>query len=270
MGQSSASPAIGQALSTEKERLDRILVDRELAPTRSKAKAFIMAGNVYVDGVKCDKAGTLTSLDASIDVRGNQDKYASRGGLKLEAALKAFDYRCGDKVVIDVGASTGGFTDCVLQHGARRVYAVDVGYGQLAWKLRQDDRVVVIERTNIRHMEPRAVPEPCDLAVIDCSFISLRLVLPPTMKFLGPDADVIALVKPQFEVGRDNVGKGGVVRDEEVREDSIEEVLDVARSLGMERINGIDSPVHGPAGNVEHLVWLHRTGTTTETDEDAP
>jgi 23S rRNA (cytidine1920-2'-O)/16S rRNA (cytidine1409-2'-O)-methyltransferase len=245
-------------LATKKDRLDRILVDRELAPSRSKAKAFIMAGNVYVDGEKCDKAGTLTPLDASIEVRGDQNKYASRGGLKLEAALDAFGYECAGKVVIDVGASTGGFTDCVLQHGAARVYAVDVGYGQLAWKLRSDDRVTVIERTNIRHMEPTAIPEPCDLAVIDCSFISLRLVLPPTLKFLGPNADVIALVKPQFEVGPENVGKGGVVRDADARSNSIDDIVDTAAGLGLERIDGIDCPVHGPAGNVEYLVWLRR------------
>lgn len=226
-----------------------------------------MAGNVYVDGMKCDKAGTMTALDAEIEVRGNQDKYASRGGLKLEAALEAFGYDCVEKVVIDVGASTGGFTDCVLQHGASRVYAVDVGYGQLAWKLRQDERVIVIERTNIRHMEPEQVPEPCDLAVIDCSFISLRLVLPPTMKFLAADADVIALVKPQFEVGPDRVGKGGVVRDQDAREDSIEDVVEVASSLGMERVDGIDCPVHGPAGNIEHLVWLKRVGPAPQSAE---
>lgn len=233
-----------------------------------------MAGNVFVDGVRCDKAGTMTQLDAEIEVRGSQDKYASRGGLKLEAALEAFGYDCRDKVVIDVGASTGGFTDCVLQHGASRVYAVDVGYGQIAWKLRTDERVVVIERTNIRHMEPEVVPEPCDLAVIDCSFISLRLVLPNTLPFLGPDADVIALVKPQFEVGPQNVGKGGVVRDVEARGEAIEDIVAVAESLGMERVAGIDCPVHGPAGNIEYLVWLRRVGPlpaslTSATDDAA-
>ncbi len=254
-------------LAIKKDRLDRILLDRELAPSRSKAKAFIMAGNVYVDGEKCDKAGTMVPVDVSIEVRGNQDKYASRGGLKLEAALEAFEYDCEGKVVIDVGASTGGFTDCVLQHGAARVYAVDVGYGQLAWKLRSDDRVIVIERTNIRTMEPEQIPEPCDLAVIDCSFISLRLVLPNTLPHLGPNADVIALIKPQFEVGKDRIGKGGVVRDEDARADSIDEVVAAAEALNMERVAGIDCPVHGPAGNIEYLVWLRRTGPLPQPEE---
>lgn len=226
---------------------------------------MIMAGDVYVDGQRCDKAGTRIGTDATIEVRGGIP-YVSRGGLKLQAALDAFDYDCTERVVIDVGASTGGFTDCVLQHGAVRVYAVDVGYGQLAWELRQDDRVVVIERTNIRHMQPDAIDEPCDLAVIDCSFISLELVLPNTLHFLKPDADVIALVKPQFEAGRENVGKGGVVRDEQARNEAIESVLETARNLGLQVIDRTDSPVHGPAGNVEHLVWFRRTEKSEEAD----
>ena len=177
-----------------KERLDKLLVDRELVETRSKAAALIMAGQVYVDDVKVEKAGTRVDEGASIEVRGLQNPYVSRGGLKLEAALDAFDYVCTDKVVIDVGASTGGFTDCVLQRGAARVYAVDVGYGQLAWKLRQDERVVNLERTNIRILD--ALLEACSLAVIDCSFIFLDKVLPSTLSFLGPSADVITFIKP--------------------------------------------------------------------------
>lgn len=243
-----------------KKRLDILLNERDLAASRSKAKAMIMTGNVFVDGQRVDKAGTQIDVDADIEIRGDVNPYASRGGLKLESALDAFDYDPAGKVVIDVGASTGGFTDCVLQKGAQKVYAVDVGYGQLAWKLRQDERVVVIERTNIRHMEADRLPEKCDLAVIDCSFISLELVLPNTLTFLKDDADVIALIKPQFEVGKDNVGKGGVVRDEEMRQKAIADIIGFAQGLGMRCVDSVDSEVHGPAGNVEHLVWLQRTG----------
>lgn len=245
-------------MATKKKRLDVLLADRGLVRSRSQAKGLIMAGQVFVDGQRCDKAGTPIDPQADVEIRGEQNPYVSRGGLKLAAALDAFGYDPSGKVVIDVGASTGGFTDCVLQRGAAKVYAVDVGYGQLAWKLRQDDRVVVIERTNIRHLTDEQVPEPCDLAVIDCSFISLELVLPNTLAFLADDADVIALIKPQFEVGRDNVGKGGVVRDEEVRQSAIDEVVARAEGLGMRLVDAIDSPVHGPAGNVEHLVWVKR------------
>lgn len=241
-----------------KERLDKIMTEREMARSRSKAKAMIMTGKVFVDGERVDKAGTQVDVDADIEFRGDVNPYVSRGGLKLESALDAFDYDPAGKVVIDVGASTGGFTDCVLQKGAQKVYAVDVGYGQLAWKLRQDERVEVIERTNIRHMEEGRLPEKCDLAVIDCSFISLELVLPNTLTFLKDDADVIALIKPQFEVGKDNVGKGGVVRDEEVRQAAIADIISYAQGLGMECVKSVDSEVHGPAGNVEHLVWLRR------------
>ena len=247
-------------MSKEKKRLDVLIAERELVPSRSKGKRYIMAGQVYVDGQKVDKAGTNVPVDAEIEIRGDTNPYVSRGGLKLEGALEAFAYDPSGKVAIDVGASTGGFTDCLLQHGAEKVYAVDVGYGQLAWKLRQDDRVVVIERTNIRELEDEQVPEKCDLAVIDCSFISLELVLPNTLPFLTEDADVIALIKPQFEAGKENVGKGGVVRDEEIRQKAITEVIDMAERLGLEKIDSADSEVHGPAGNVEHLVWLKRTG----------
>lgn len=240
-----------------KQRLDIALVERELVDTRSRAKGMIMAGDVFVNDQRVDKAGAQVGEDDVIEVRGGLP-YVSRGGLKLEAALDAFGYDCTDKVVIDVGASTGGFTDCVLQRGARRVFAVDVGYGQLAWKLREDDRVVVLERTNIRHLDPEVVDEACDLAVIDCSFISLRLVLPNTLTFLSESADVIALVKPQFEAGREGIGKGGVVRDEETRQAAIHEALDGAAELGLELVDGIDCPVHGPAGNVEYLAWLRR------------
>ncbi len=241
----------------KKVRIDNLLVDRELVESRSKAQALIMAGDVYVGGQRCEKAGTKVAEDAEIDVRASLP-FVSRGGMKLDGALDEFGYDCTDKVVIDVGASTGGFTDCVLQRGAARVYAVDVGYGQLAWKLREDDRVVVIERQNIRHLPADAIEEPCDLAVIDCSFISLGLVLPNTLTFLKPHADVVALVKPQFEVGRENIGKGGVVRDEEARDAAIARVVDEAAALGLSVVKRADSEVHGPSGNVEHLVWFQR------------
>jgi 23S rRNA (cytidine1920-2'-O)/16S rRNA (cytidine1409-2'-O)-methyltransferase len=241
-----------------KIRLDQLLVDRELVETRSRAAALILAGKVYVKDQKVDKAGFKVAEDAPVEIRGESLRYVSRGGLKLEAALDAFGYDCTGKVVIDVGASTGGFTDCVLQRGAAEVWAVDVGYGQLAWRLRQDARVHNIERANIRHLAADAIPTPCALAVIDCSFISLDKVLPNTLSFLAPDADVIALIKPQFEVGQEHVGKGGVVRDMAARTRAIEAVVANACALGMVRRAGIDCPVHGPAGNIEYLVWLTR------------
>lgn len=243
----------------KKQRLDIALVERELAETRSRARGVIMAGDVFVNGARVDKAGHPVSDDDQIEVRDDRLKYVSRGGLKLEAALQAFRYDCSDRVVIDVGASTGGFTDCVLAHGASRVYAVDVGYGQLSWRLREDPRVVVMERTNIRHLAADAIPQQCDLAVIDCSFISLRLVLPNTLTFLKPGGDLIVLVKPQFEAGREGIGKGGVVKDDETRQAAIDEALDAARDLALEVVDGIDCPIHGPAGNVEYLAWLRRS-----------
>ena len=242
----------------DRERIDRLLVERGLVDSRSRAKARIMAGDVFIGEERVDKAGTKVPVDSDIDLRGDDMPYVSRGGLKLEAALDHFGFDPSSMVAIDVGASTGGFTDCLLQRGARKVYAVDVGYGQLAWKLRNDERVVVLERTNIRHLEADKVDEPCDLAVIDCSFISLELVLPNTLPFLGDDGQVIALIKPQFEVGRERVGKGGVVRDDEARREAIEDVVGIAETLGMEFVDGVDSPVHGPAGNVEYLAWFRR------------
>lgn len=242
----------------KKERIDRLLVERDLVDSRTRAKARLMAGDVFVDGQRIDKAGTQVSREARIELRGDEMPYVSRGGLKLQAALDHFDYDPSGLIAIDVGASTGGFTDCLLQRGAQKIYAVDVGYGQLAWRLRQDERVVVLERQNIRHLPREAVGDECDLAVIDCSFISLDLVLPNTLPFLKDGADVIALIKPQFEVGRDSIGKGGVVRDEEIRSEAIEDVVEMAKKLGLRYVDGLDCPVHGPAGNVEYLVWLRR------------
>lgn len=246
-------------MAKQKLRLDQLLVERGLVASRTRAQARIMAGDVYISGQRVDKAGQRVALEAVVELRGEEMPFVSRGGLKLDAALQAFAYSCAEQVVIDVGASTGGFTDCVLQRGARRVFAVDVGYGQIAWKLRQDPRVHNIERTNIRNLAQDAIDEPCDLAVIDCSFISLDKILPPTLPFLKPDAHVIALIKPQFEVGREQVGKGGVVRDTNVRQSAIDEVIQNASRLGLTYCDGIDCPVHGPAGNVEYLVLWQRS-----------
>lgn len=240
----------------KKERIDRLLVDRELVDSRTRAKARIMAGDVFVDHQRVDKAGTKISVEAQIELRGDKMPYASRGGLKLEAALDDFGLDPAGLIAIDVGASTGGFTDCLLQRGAQKVYAVDVGYGQLAWKLRNDDRVVVLERENIRHLAREAVADECQLAVVDCSFISLELVLPPTRKFLTDDAELVVLVKPQFEAGRSRLGKGGVVRDQQLRQEIIDEVIAEAKRLGFEYVQGLDCPVHGPAGNIEFLARL--------------
>jgi 23S rRNA (cytidine1920-2'-O)/16S rRNA (cytidine1409-2'-O)-methyltransferase len=235
-----------------RERLDRALVSRGLAPTREQAARLILAGVVRVNGAVADKQAMLVASDAAIDVTESLP-YVSRGGGKLAAALDAFEIDPSGLVTMDVGASTGGFTDCLLQRGARRVYAVDVGYGQLDWKLRQDARVVVLDRQNIRHLERSAVPDPIGLAVIDVSFISLTLVLPAVVPFLAPSATVVALVKPQFEVGKGEVGKGGIVRDDVQRKAVTDKVVACAEALGLRTIGMIDSPVHGQKGNREIL-----------------
>lgn len=252
----------------KKKRLDILLVERDLIESRSKAAARIMAGDVFVKGQRCTKAGTKLDENVQIELKGNALPYVSRGGLKLEAVLDAFSFDCTDLTVIDVGASTGGFTDCVLQRGARKVYAVDVGYGQLAWRLRTDERVVNIERTNIRGMERSLVPEPCDLAVMDCSFISLEKILPHTLPFLSSDAHVISLIKPQFEVGKEHIAKGGVVRDTKARTRAIEHVIQEASDLGLRFVHGIDCPVHGPAGNIEYLAIFKRIRGGFYADEE--
>ncbi len=241
-----------------KLRLDRLLVDRGLVESRERGHALILAGQVLVNGQKRDKAGALVPEDADIRIIGEQIPYVSRGGLKLEAALKEFKIDVTGKTALDVGASTGGFTDCLLQHGAEKVYAVDVGYGQLAWKLRQDPRVVLIERTNIREIGPSLVPEPVDMAVIDVSFISLEKVVPSVLQFLKPDAGIIALIKPQFEVGKGQVGKGGVVRDEATREAAVGKVKESFRNAGLAVRGVIASPITGRDGNVEYLLYAVR------------
>jgi 23S rRNA (cytidine1920-2'-O)/16S rRNA (cytidine1409-2'-O)-methyltransferase len=243
-----------------KQRLDLLLVERGLAESREQARRLIMAGEVLVDEQVSDKPGRTVSLTSALRVR-TPLPYVSRGGQKLEAALKAFAVDVTGKVAVDVGASTGGFTDCLLQHGASRVYAIDVGYGQLAWKLRSDPRVVVLERTNIRHLSQLPEAVLADLAVIDASFISLALVLPPTLNLLTAQGEIIALIKPQFEAGQEDVGKGGVVRDAKVHQRVLQETLDLAPTLGLNVAGLIASPLLGPAGNVEFLVWLRQEGT---------
>lgn len=239
-----------------KERLDILLVSRGLAQSREKAKAIIMSGNVYVDGQKEDKAGSAFHEEAVIEVRGSTLRYVSRGGLKLEKAMAGFDIRLTGKICMDVGSSTGGFTDCMLQNGAVRVYAVDVGHGQLDWKLRQDDRVVCMERTNIRYVTPQDVADPIAFASIDVSFISLTKVLGPVKNLLAEDGQIVCLIKPQFEAGREKVGKHGVVRDRAVHFEVIQRVVDFAISVGFEALNLDFSPVKGPEGNIEYLLHL--------------
>lgn len=246
-----------------KKRLDLLLVERELVESRERARQLIRAGHVLVDEVVLDKPGVKVREEAQVRLRQTLP-YVSRGGLKLEAALERFALSVEGKVALDVGASTGGFTDCLLQRGAARVYAVDVGYGQLAWKLRQDGRVVVMERTNIRHLT--ALPEPVDLAVVDVSFISLRLVLPVVKKLLKPVGEIVCLIKPQFEAGPEQVGKGGVVRDPAVHKVVLERIVHFAREQGLSVRGLIPSPLRGPAGNVEFFAHLTLESERPTTD----
>lgn len=243
-------------MAKDKERLDVLLVERGLVETRARARAHIMAGEVTVDGVRVDKAGTQISRSAQIELA-TPMPYASRGGYKLADALEQFGLDVADRVAADIGACTGGFTDVLLQRGAARVYAIDVGQGQLVWKLRQDERVVVMERTNARYLD--SLPEPAGLVVIDVSFISLKLILPAVRKWLNADADVVALIKPQFEAGPESVGKGGIVRDAAVRRAVLEDLLGWANDQGWS-VNGlIQSPIQGTDGNIEYLTWLRST-----------
>lgn len=246
----------------KKQRLDLLLVERGLVESREQARRLIMAGEVLVDEVVRDKPGQSYPAEVAVRVRAVLP-YVSRGGVKLAAALDSFALAVQGKIAVDVGASTGGFTDCLLQRGVARVYAIDVGYGQLAWKLRSDARVVVMERTNVRHLT--ALPDQvlADLAVIDASFISLNLVLPATMPLLQPEAELIALIKPQFEAGKEQVGKGGVVREEAVHRRVLEAVFQLAEQLGLAVKGMLPSPLLGPAGNVEFLIWCRRNAVTT-------
>ena len=239
-----------------RQRLDLAVLQKGLAGSRERARSLIMTGKVRVNDQPVDKAGAMVGDDDAIRVKGGDIPYVSRGGLKLEAALAAFPVDVPGRVCLDVGASTGGFTDCLLQKGAERVYAVDVGYGQLAWKLRGDPRVTVIERTNIRHMAAGAVPEPVDLVVIDVSFISLRIAAPAARPFARPRADMIALIKPQFEVGKGQVGKGGVVRDPDRHAAVIDDLKTFFTEAGIRPRDVIPSPILGPKGNREFLIHL--------------
>ncbi len=244
---------------TEKQRLDAELVSRGIIQSRERAKAEIMAGKVYVNGQKADKAGELVTPADNIEFRGEQLKYVSRGGLKLEKAMELYDFRLDGKVCMDVGASTGGFTDCMLQSGASKVYSVDVGYGQLAWNLRQSEKVVNLERTNIRYITKEQVPDTVDFVSIDVSFISLGLVIPVLPPLLADDAMMVCLVKPQFEAGREKVGKHGVVRDPATHIEVLERAVGFAKKSGF-GIVGIEfSPIKGPQGNIEYLMVLSRS-----------
>ena len=242
----------------KRERLDKLLVERGLVTSREEGRRRILAGEVLVNDQPFAKAGSLVAVDAPIRLRGENLPYVSRGGLKLAAALKEFKTDVKDKVALDVGASTGGFTDCLLAFGARRVYAVDVGYGQLDWKLRNDSRVVVREKTNIRYLQADALPDTPQLATIDASFISLRLILPKVRELLAPCGEILALIKPQFEVGRGKVGKGGVVRREDEHARVIEEIKAAARALEFDVIGVTESPLLGPKGNREFFIYLRK------------
>lgn len=251
-----------------KKRLDVLLVEQGYADSRTKAQAIIMSGQVYVDGQKADKPGISYEETVSIEVRGASCPYVSRGGLKLEKALRDFGIQPIDYVCSDSGASTGGFTDCLLQQGAKKVFAIDVGYGQLDWKIRSDPRVVVMERTNVRYVTPEQLGEPLDLSVIDVSFISLKIVLPVIKTFLKPEGQVVCLIKPQFEAGREKVGKKGVVRDPDTHKEVLDGFVSLANELGFRILGLTFSPVKGPEGNIEflgHLTLADKAGISPDT-----
>ena len=248
-----------------KIRLDQYLLDHAFAESREKAKAMIMEGIVYVNGQKSDKPGHTVAEDSSVEVRGAVLPYVSRGGLKLEKALRTFPVSARDKICLDCGASTGGFTDVLLQNGAAKVYAVDVGYGQLAWKLRNDPRVLSLERTNARYLTREQIPDPIDLVVMDASFISLRLLFPAMVSLMKENADLICLIKPQFEAGRENVGKKGVVRDKSVHIAVLRDVLDFAPTVGLYPQELDYSPIRGPEGNIEYICHM-----TNRMEEEKP
>lgn len=252
-----------------KQRLDVYLFENNLASSRSAAQALIMAGDVYIDNQKAMKAGEMVKGTENIELRGAGPKYVSRGGLKLEKAMQVFPIELKDKVCVDIGASTGGFTDCMLQNGASKIFAVDVGYGQLAWKLRQDERVVNLERTNIRYVTENEITDTPDFFSVDVSFISLKIVLPVIYGLLKESGSGVCLIKPQFEAGREKVGKKGVVRDKDVHIEVIENVLEFTREIGF-KVCGLDfSPVRGPEGNIEYLMYVKKCGEET-TDFDIP
>ncbi len=242
----------------DKIRLDQLLVKKGLAETREKAKAIIMSGAIFINGKRIEKPGQMVSISSDIYVRDIIPKYVSRGGTKLEGALKELDVDVRDKVFLDIGASTGGFTDCLLQHGARKVIAIDVGYGQLHWKLRKDPRVKILEKTNARYLTPQTLDEKADGAVIDVSFISLKLIIPPVSQLLKDKAIIIALIKPQFEAGKRKVGKKGVVRDPLIHQEITENISHFCTTLGWSVVKCIPSPLLGPKGNKEFFIYLVR------------
>ena len=247
-----------------KKRLDVLIFEKGFAESREKAKAVIMAGQVYVDNQKADKCGASYDENANIEVRGGKLKYVSRGGLKLEKAMAAFDLDLSGKTAMDIGASTGGFTDCMLQNGAKKVYAIDVGYGQLAWNLRNDERVINLERTNMRNVTSQQVPEQIDFFSIDVSFISLRLLLPVARKLLADNAEAVCLIKPQFEAGRDKIGKKGVVRDKSVHIEVVNMIRDFCLENGYDVLNLDYSPLKGPEGNIEYLIHIRKSDAPTD------
>lgn len=248
-----------------KERLDVMLVNQGYAPSREKAKAIIMSGNVYVDGQKEDKAGTMFETEKiTLEVRGGSPKYVSRGGLKLEKAMEQWHFALEGCVCMDIGASTGGFTDCMLQNGASKVYSVDVGHGQLAWKLRNDGRVVCMEQTNFRYLTREEIADALDFASVDVSFISLTKILIPARELLRPGGEMVCLIKPQFEAGRDKVGKNGVVRDVETHREVIRKIVDYADSIGFEVLHLEYSPIKGPEGNIEYLLHIRKADVVPE------
>ncbi len=252
-----------------KDRLDVVLTEKKLFPSREKAKASIMAGLIYVDGQRIDKPGTSVDYDAEITIKDNLCPYVSRGGLKLEKALELYDFTLQNAVAVDIGASTGGFTDCMLQKGARKVFAIDVGYGQLDWKLRNDERVVNMEKVNIRYLDFDTVDKDVDFISIDVSFISLRLVFPVASKLLGPDGSLVCLVKPQFEAGRDQVGKKGIVRDPAVHKEVIKNVIRYGKENGLYSHGLTFSPVTGTKGNIEYLLYMKKHPAEETLDVDA-
>ena len=241
-----------------KDRLDKIMVDRALVKSRERARALIMEGKVLVDGSPVTKAGAMINTDSSITLKSGDIPYVSRGGLKLKAAIDFFSIDLKDKTAMDIGSSTGGFTDCMLQMGAKKVYCIDVGYGQIAWPLRNDPRVILLERTNIRHLERKRIPDIIDIATIDVSFISLTKVIPKVLEFLKEDGEILALVKPQFEVGKGEVGKGGIVREEEKRLAAVDFVRTEIEAAGLHTIGLFESPVRGQKGNIEYFLYLKK------------
>lgn len=243
----------------EKKRLDILVHELGYVQSREKAKAVIMAGLVYVDNQKADKPGVAYPVNAKLEVRGATQKYVSRGGFKLEKAMNSFPIDLNGKITMDIGASTGGFTDCMLQNGAKKVYSVDVGYGQLDWKLRNDERVVNLERTNVRYITEEQVPDKIEFFSVDVSFISLKLVLPPARNLMADNATAVCLIKPQFEAGKENVGKKGVVRDPKVHQNVVESIVDFCINNGFD-VMGLDySPIKGPEGNIEYLIYIKKS-----------